>query len=195
MFLKLFFQTKDIYFSDIEIRCPPVRISIKRELVTVCNADRSKSPVPPVPRLPAKEGDRVRRIDRNLYKYAAEAIRGYPSDAVRREVLREFLTAPDGGDFGARERRAGSRIAPQEAAFDRMWKSAEYRRLTLRISCMKKLRGLLTNEESRLLDMVHEELTWQQIAAAMDIAVDTCNGKKWPKIVIKAARLLFGDLV
>ena len=137
----------------------------------------------------------MRRIDRNLYKYAAEAIRGYQGDALRREMLREFLEAPPGRDLDVPGLSEGVGISPQEAAFDRIWKSAEYRRLTLRISCMEKLHGMLTNDESRMLNLVLEELTWKQIAAAMNIAVDTCKGKKWPKIVIKAARLLFGDLV
>ena len=62
-------------------------------------------------------------------------------------------------------------------------------------SCMEHLFGLLTNQESRILELVYDELTWKQIAIVLNISEDTCKGKKWPKIVVKAAKLLFGDLV
>jgi hypothetical protein len=142
----------------------------------------------------------MRRIDRNLYRYAAEAVRRYPYDANRLVVLREILAArrgPDGlgPDAGAACGKGAPRLSPQEAAFDRMWDSGEYRRLSLRVSCMERLFGLLTNEEMRLLNLVFEELTWVRIAEVMNLSADTCKGKKWPKIVVKAARLFFGDLV
>ena len=136
----------------------------------------------------------MRRIDKNLYKYAAEAIRGYQGDALRREMLREFLEVPPGRDLDVPGLSEGVGISPQEAAFDRIWKSAEYRRLTLRISCMEKLNAMLTNDESRILHLVLEELTWKQIAAVTDRSEESCRKSVWPRIVRKAVRLLFGDL-
>jgi hypothetical protein len=131
-----------------------------------------------------------------LYRYAAEAVRRYPFDKNRLEVLREGLAARRGPDgFGPDAgTRYGARLSPQEAAFDRMWDNGEYRRLSMRVSCFEKLEGLLTNDEWRLLNLVLEELTWQQIAAVMNVSVEACRQRTWPKIVVKAARIYFGDL-
>jgi DNA-directed RNA polymerase specialized sigma24 family protein len=92
-------------------------------------------------------------------------------------------------------RRAKGRISPQEAAFDRMYNSGEYRHLTLRVECMYCLHGLLNNDEERLLNLVFEGLSWPQIAAVMNISAETCRQRKWPKIVVKAAWLYFGELI
>jgi hypothetical protein len=136
----------------------------------------------------------MRKIDKNLYRYTAEAIRRYPFDVNRLEVLREYLAARDGSDLGVCA-RDGGRLAPQETAFDRMWNSGEYRRLIARVTVMEHLLGLLTNEEERLLELVLDELSWPQIGTVMNLAEETCKKRKWPKIVMKAARLYFGDLV
>jgi hypothetical protein len=111
----------------------------------------------------------------------------------RLSVLREELAASGGPEPGGRSRR-GKRIAPQDAFFDRAWKNGEYCRLFFRVTVMEHLHGMLTNEESLLLNLVLEELPWAQIAAAMNLAEETCKKRKWPKIVVKAAGLFFGDL-
>jgi hypothetical protein len=122
----------------------------------------------------------------------------YPFDKERLAALREILTASRGPDGLAPDavRKGGrsARLSPQEAAFDRMWDNSEYRRLSFKVSCFERLEGLLFNDENMMLNLMFDGLTWQQTAAAMNLSVETCRKRKWPKIVMKAARLYFGEL-
>jgi hypothetical protein len=134
------------------------------------------------------------KIDRNLYRYAAEALRAYPYDRERLGVLNEYLSAAIGPEPGAGVRE-GYSLARQEAVLERKYRSAEWKRITFRVEVLDRLFGLLSNTDMRLVEMrFFRRLPWQEVADALSLTVVACRTRRGPKIVERAARIFFGDL-
>jgi DNA-directed RNA polymerase specialized sigma24 family protein len=136
----------------------------------------------------------AKKIDRNLYRYAAEAIKAYPDDCERLNILNEYLAAPVGPDLGVSVDETNS-LAQQDAVIERKYRSAEYRRLELRVRILNYIIDSLPNQDMALVEMryFHNE-PWSEVAKALNVSEETAKKRRAPKIIVRTAKMLFGDL-
>jgi DNA-directed RNA polymerase specialized sigma24 family protein len=133
-------------------------------------------------------------IDHNLYRYTVELIKSYPYDRERLSILDEYLSAAVGPDPGASVQN-GDTLATQDAVLERKSRSAEYRRLEYRIKTLDRFFHLLPNHDMLLVEMKYfRELTWREVAEALHVSEEACRKRRSPKIIARAAKMLFGDL-
>jgi DNA-directed RNA polymerase specialized sigma24 family protein len=133
----------------------------------------------------------TKKINRHLYRYTAELLRSYPYDCERLRVLDEYLAAAIGPD----EIRGSFTLAVQDAILERKNSSVEYRRLEFRTKTLGKVFDLLSKQDMVLVEMrFFKALPWSEIAEALHVTEDTCRRYRAPKIIARAAGMLFGDL-
>jgi len=133
-------------------------------------------------------------IDHNLYRYAAELIKSYPYDCERLSLLDGYFSAALGPGPGAGVQN-GNALAQQDAILERKNSSAEYRRLEFRIKALDRLFSLLPNQDMILVEMrFFKGKPWREVAEALRVSEISCRTRRAPKIIARAAKMLFGDL-
>ena len=136
----------------------------------------------------------MRKIDRNLYRYAEDALKSYHDDCERLALLNEHLEAAIGPEPGASV-RGGISLAQQDAIMDRKFGNAEYVRLCKRVRVLEYILDTLPNSDMKLVETRYfRGLPWPEVAAALHVDENTARRRRAPKIIVRVAKILFGDL-
>jgi DNA-directed RNA polymerase specialized sigma24 family protein len=134
------------------------------------------------------------KIDRNLYRYVVEALRRYPDDCARLQMLDEYISAPAGPDPDVAA-RGGKPVPQQDIVLNRQLQSAEFQQLEAKTRAMRMFLDGLRDDDYALVDLRYfRNLPWAVVADALHISEIACRTRRAPRIVIKAARTLFGKL-
>jgi DNA-directed RNA polymerase specialized sigma24 family protein len=134
-------------------------------------------------------------VDRNLYRYIVGALLSYREDRIRLEILREYLAAPVGPDLNVPPSGGGEFIAEQDKVLYRQLQNEEFQRLEYKLKAISLFLNGLNDEDYRLIDMRYfQGLSWSAVAEAQHASEETCRKRRAPRIIISAARTLFGKL-
>ena len=134
-------------------------------------------------------------INHNLYRYTEQALRDYPDECRRLKLLEEYLCAPAGpSDSGFI--MGGESIPEQERILERKFKNEELRGLAIKIACIQSFWDALGVADRALIQLRYfNQLTWRQVADELHVSEQACRCRWAPRLIGRAAKLIFGDLV
>lgn len=136
----------------------------------------------------------TRRMDPNLYRYVECALRNHADECERKKLLEEYLAAPVGPEAVERV-QGGESTAEQDRIVDRKMRSDELRGLTHKTACIESFLNVLGENDRAFVELRYfQGLSWSIVADRVHAAEETCR-KRWaPRLIKRAAWLLFGDL-
>ena len=130
-------------------------------------------------------------IDKNLYMYTEQALRDYLDDRKRSELLREYISAPMGG-LGERVDKQ-SWLSEQEIIFERMMQSGELEYLSKKTTPLKEFLSGLNDSDYKFVELRYfRQHPWFKVAEEMHVSEQTCRCRWAPRLIRKAAYLIFG---
>lgn len=131
-------------------------------------------------------------IDKNLYRYAEQALRDYPADYARLQWLNEYLASPIGPDY-AGPVQGGESTPEQELFLYRQCRSEEYQALTAKVRPLFHFLGAISSMEYKLVELRYfQGKSWSQVADALHASAETCRRWWGPRVIRKAVKVLLG---
>lgn len=134
------------------------------------------------------------KLDKNLFRYAEDALRDYRDERERLRLLEAYLSAPL-GPMDSGPVMGGEAFYEQERILERKMRSTELRGLSHKIACVECFLDTLNAADRALVRLRYfERLSWRQVAEELHASEQVCRCRWAPKVIVRAARFLFGDL-
>lgn len=131
-------------------------------------------------------------IDRNLYRYAEDALRDYEDDRKRLELLDAYLSASSASEVRV---QGGEAISEQERIVERKMKNEELRGLAGKTAAVQSFWDALSAMDRALVRLRYfERRPWSQVAEELRVSEQACRCRWAPRLIKRAAKYFFGDL-